>query len=79
MPRYSVTYFAPAVVYVTIEVEAADAEAAESTPLAKSIGKAAERWPVGPASDAANGPTAAADLRRTADWDVLMVRDVPPR
>ena len=75
MARHTVTYYASAVVYVTVEVEADDAGAAEAVPLADAVSDAIEHWDPGAENGKLDGNVRAVDIRRTDDWEVLSVRE----
>lgn len=75
MARYTVTYYAAAMVYVTVDVEAEDAGAAEATPLPEDISAAVDKVSAAlPEGDAAH-KVQGVELRRTDDWEILNVRD----
>ena len=75
MARYTVTYYAAAMVYVTVDVEAEDAGAAEATPLPEDIRAAVDKGSRAlPESDGAQN-VQGVELRRTDDWEILNVRD----
>ena len=75
MARYTVTYYAAAMVYVTVDVEAEDAGAAEATPLPDDISAAVDRVSATlPEGDPAH-KVQAVEIRRTDDWEILNVRD----
>lgn len=73
MQRFTVTYYASAVIYVTVEADAANADAAEYEPLSEEIASAIEqalsslRLPISTGS-------VTLDLRRTGEWEILNVR-----
>ncbi len=75
MARYTVTYYAAAMVYVTVDVEADDAGAAEATPLPDTVSAAVDQISVALPDGTPAHKGQGVEIRRTDDWEILSVRD----